>query len=73
LKLNGLRVKGSARAYLSPDEARPADAPDTLLFQRQPDESWKVWIRVLQPISDDTHHRPLALDVAPGRRRLRLL
>lgn len=45
VKLDGLRVKGSAPAYLRPEAPHPAYAPDTLLFQRQSDESWKVWIR----------------------------
>ncbi|MDT7780867.1 MAG: hypothetical protein QOC99_3379 [Acidobacteriota bacterium] len=45
VKLDGLHVKGSAPAYLGPAEPRSAYTPDTLLFQRQSDESWKVWIR----------------------------
>ena len=66
VKLNGLRVKGSAPAYLGTEAPRPGYAPDTLLFRRQPDESWKVWIR------DDIHVKgwePLSIKsyVAPDR------
>jgi hypothetical protein len=44
-KLYGLLAKGSAPVYLSRNEARHAYAPDTLIFQRQLDDSFKVWIR----------------------------
>lgn len=65
VKLDGLRVKGSAPAYLGPEAPRPAYAPDTLLFQRRSDESWGVWMR------DDIHVKewePLSIKsyVAPA-------
>lgn len=41
----GLLVKGTAPAYLGREGPQPAYAPSTLLFQRQTDDSWKVWTR----------------------------
>jgi hypothetical protein len=41
----GLLAVGSNPAYVSYSAALPPYAADTLLFQRQPDGSWKVWAR----------------------------
>lgn len=41
----GLLVVGSRPIYVSGDRGGRPYAADTLLFQRQPDDSFKVWIR----------------------------